>query len=116
MFLSGILFNSEAWHGVSQKDINILEKVDEALLRGMLMAHAKIPLEALFLESSAIPIPFIIASRMLMYLHNILQRDDNEIVKKIFEVQKTNTSTGDFFELVCDDKLLIGLNMTDEEI
>ena len=68
MLINGILFNSKAWHGVFQKDLNVLEKVDEALLRGLLMAHAKIPLEALFLESSSIPIRFIVSSRRLMFI------------------------------------------------
>ena len=33
MLLNGILFNSEAWQGPETKDILVLEKVDEALLR-----------------------------------------------------------------------------------
>ena len=36
MLLIGVLFNSEAWHNVSQNDLSILETVDEALLRGLL--------------------------------------------------------------------------------
>ena len=47
MLVNGTLFNSEAWHGVTKKDIILLEKVDEALLRGLLTAHSKIPIEAL---------------------------------------------------------------------
>ena len=64
----------------------------------------------------AIPILFIVSSRRLMFLHNILQKDDNEIVKKVYNVQKTNTSTGDFFELVNNDKLSIGLELSDEKL
>ena len=41
MLLNSILFNSEAWHGVSDDDLVQLEKVDEALLRGLLNAHSK---------------------------------------------------------------------------
>ena len=44
MLISGILFNSEAWHGIEEKDIAILENVDEALLKDILSAHPKIPL------------------------------------------------------------------------
>ena len=51
MLLNGILFNSEAWQGPDTKNIIMLEKVDEALLRGILGAHPKIPLEALYLET-----------------------------------------------------------------
>ena len=56
MLINGILYNSEAWHGVAKKDIIPLEKVDEALLRGLLQAHSKIPLEALYMETKSIPI------------------------------------------------------------
>ena len=49
MLLNGTLFNSEAWHSVSIKDILFLKKNDKALLRGFLQSHAKIPLEAQFL-------------------------------------------------------------------
>ena len=72
MLLNGILFNSEAWHGVDKKDIVLLEKVDEALIMGILEAHHKTPLEALFLETKSITIRFIVASRRIMYLHTIL--------------------------------------------
>jgi hypothetical protein len=33
MLQNGILFNSEAWHGVTSAQIVKVEKVDEALLR-----------------------------------------------------------------------------------
>ena len=36
LYLNGILFNSEAWQGISDEDIRTLEKSDEALLRGIL--------------------------------------------------------------------------------
>ena len=36
MLLNGVLFNSEAWHGVSLEDIKTLESVDEQLLRSLL--------------------------------------------------------------------------------
>ena len=116
MLLNGILFNSEAWQGIDEKDIILLEKVDEALLRGILSAHPKIPLEALFLETKSIPIRYIVASRRIMYLHTILQKDENEMVRRIYEAQKVKPSSGDYLELVKDDIATIDLNMTENEI
>ena len=58
MFINGVLFNSEAWHGVSKNDIEVLEKLDQILLRFLLGSHAKAPVEMLYLESGAIP-PYI---------------------------------------------------------
>ena len=75
MLVNGTLFNSEAWHGMDEKDILLLEKVDEALLRGLLNAHSKVPLESLYLETGCIPNRYIIKSRRLSYLYNILQKD-----------------------------------------
>ena len=56
MFLNGILFNSEAWYGVTKKQIKSLEVIDQQLLRGILKAHSKTPSEFLYLETSATPI------------------------------------------------------------
>ena len=39
MLLSVLLFNSEAWHDVSDSEIKILESVDEYLLRRLVSAH-----------------------------------------------------------------------------
>ena len=59
MLVIGTLYNSEAWHNISTKDMIVMEKVDEALLRGLLLAHSKTPLEALYLETNSVPIRFI---------------------------------------------------------
>ena len=41
---NGTLFNSEAWQGISNADVEQLEKADEALIRGLFRAQAKVPL------------------------------------------------------------------------
>ena len=44
-YINGILFNSEAWHGVTAAHIVRFESVDEALLKGILNAYNKTPTE-----------------------------------------------------------------------
>ena len=56
MLLNGILFNSEAWHAISDSDIKLLETIDEHLLRSLVKGHSKTPLEFLYLEAGALPI------------------------------------------------------------
>ena len=116
MLVNGTLFNSEAWHSLTKKDVVLLERVDESLLRGVLQAHPKMPLEALYLKTKAVPIRYILASRIIMYLYTILQRDPSEMLRKIFKEQKRNTSQGDFVELVEEDLDSIELNMTERMI
>ena len=108
MLVNGMLFNSEAWHGVDEKDIILLEKVDEALIRSILSVHPKIPLEALYLETKSVPIRFIIASRRIMYLHSILQKEEHEMVRQTYEAQKIQPIQGDFINLVLKDFEKIG--------
>ena len=51
-----------------------------------------------------------------MYLHCILQRNQDEMIRKIYEVQKVDPSPGDFIELIAEDKDMLGVNMSDMEI
>ena len=74
MLLNGILYNSEAWHNLKEKEIRRLEEVDEYLLRFLVHGHAKTPLEFLYLETGAIPIRFVIGSRRICFLQTILQK------------------------------------------
>ena len=64
MFLNASLFNSEAWHGVTDGEIEQIEKVDEALLN----AHAKVPIEALYLETRAIPVRGNLQKKKTQYI------------------------------------------------
>ena len=63
MLIIGILFNSEAWHGVKKEDLKKLEKIDEILLRSLMGSHQKTPLEFLYLETGTLPISYIIMIR-----------------------------------------------------
>ena len=116
MLLNMLLFNSEAWHDVSDAEIKILETVDEHLLRALVNGHSKTPLEFLYLESGAIPIRFILACRRMTYLQTILKRNENELTKRIFKAQKENPTKGDFYCQVLEDFDLIGEILNEEEV
>ena len=51
-----------------------------------------------------------------MYLQTILQREPTEMIRKIYEAQKTDPSPGDFCLLVSDDLAEIGLDITERDI
>ena len=59
MLINGILYNSEAWHGLTEAHVKTLQSIDEDLLRRVLKAHGKTPLEFLYLETGAVPIKWI---------------------------------------------------------
>ena len=111
LFLNCVLFNSEAWQGITNNEIQMLEKVDEDLLRGLLKAHSKIPTEVLYLETGSLPIRFILKSRRISYLQTILKRHTEELIKEIYNVQKNDPIKGDFHDLVIEDLRSIESNM-----
>ena len=104
-----MLFNSEAWHSVTQQDILSFEKLDESLLRCLLGAHSKTPLEMLYLESGATPIRFVLASRRLSYLQTIIKRDDEELTKRVLKAQIESPLPSDFIKLVEEDSNRLGV-------
>ena len=84
MFLNGTLFNSEAWHGITEKQVEDFSKLDHALLRGIIGGHSKIATSALYLETSQIPLKHILACRRILYLHTILKRSKDDLIKKVY--------------------------------
>ena len=93
------------------------ERLDNILLRGILgKAHSKTPLEFLHLELGTIPIRYTLASRRILFLHNILNRDKSELLYKYYNVQRENSLRGDFHLLVQADMKMVNLDMTDFEI
>ena len=55
-------------------DIASFVIIDQYLIRGLLYSHAKTPLEHLYLEIGALPVKYIIISRRLIYLKEIIDR------------------------------------------
>ena len=82
LLINSMLFISEAWHNFSQCQVEAFEKIDEALLRGLVLGHAKIPAPALYLETGQEPLRYLLAYRRLLYLKTILQRDSDDLIKK----------------------------------
>ena len=109
MFVNGVLYDSEVWQGLNTTYIAMLEHVDRQLLKVICSGHAKTANEFLYMETAVIPLKYTVASRRIMYRQNILTRGEDELVKRAFEAQKNNPTTGDFIELVKKDLEIIGL-------
>ena len=109
MLINGILFDSEAWHGVNLKQIKTLEAIYEDLLISILKLHRKTPTDFLYL-----PLRWIIAQRRILYLKHIMKRHENDLLRRVFQAQKYDETKGDFVDLVTKDR--ISLEITHEEV
>ena len=110
LLLNSMLTNSSVWYGLTDKQIEHLQSVDEMLLRRVLSAPSKTPKPMLYLETGSVPIKFIIQSRRLMFLHYILNEDENSLVNTFFKVQNSNPLKGDWILTVKDDLKILKLN------
>ena len=103
ILINGILFNSEAWYNLTEKNIKKLEEVDEALLRTILNAPSKTPLPALYLELGCLPIRCYIMMRRLNFLHEMLSLDSTQLLSKFLQCQSNNPKNGDWVLTINDD-------------
>jgi hypothetical protein len=103
LFIISVLCNSEIRHSFKESDITELKLIDNQILRFICSAQAKTPVEFLFLETGSLSLSHIISQRRIIYLNEIITREDNELVKRIYRAQKDNPTRGDFVELVTED-------------
>ena len=116
LFINGVMFNSEVWHGVKMADIELLSVLDNQILRYICGAHAKTPTEFLFLETGSLPLSYNIASRRMIYLQNILKRNQNELVRRVYIAQRNNPTEGDYCSLVEEDFKHVNISLTENAI
>ena len=53
MFLNGVLFNSEAWQGLNETYITLMENIDHQVMKTICNGHSKTPNEFYYLETGA---------------------------------------------------------------
>ena len=116
MLISGMMFNSEIWYNVKKEEVQKLSDVDEFLLQRILGVPSTTPKEALFLETGCIPIEYIMKMRRLMYLHHILRRPEQELIRKFYKAQKCKKSKGDWVQLVEQNLSELQIELDDIEI
>ena len=95
--------NSEAWYNLKIKNIEELEKVDEALIRKILEAPKGTPICMLYLEMGFVPIRFLIMQRRLTFLHYILQQEPDSLVSRVLDAQMKNCKPWDWFNQIKKD-------------
>ena len=116
LLLSTLLSNSESWYNLTPKEIESLEKVDEAFMRKLFSSQVSTPREALYLESGNIPIRFVLMSRRLNFLHYMLNEDEDSLIRSVLNAQIQNPTNGDWITTALEDIKSLEINLSLEEI
>ena len=88
LFLSSILFNSQAWRNFTKKDFSELQTLQLRLLKKLVSAPSSISSSFLFLELGILPIKFEIHKRQLTFLHHIVNLTADDPEKMLYENMK----------------------------
>ena len=96
LFINGILTNMEACYGLTEHEIDQLEKCDEQLLRTVLECPASTPKEMLYLELGVTPIRHIVMARRVMFYHYIINQDPKSLIYRFYQTQCKNPVKGDW--------------------
>ena len=116
ILVSKLLFNSEVWYNLSNKQIEKLEQIDEIYLRRILNCSKTTPKVGIYLECGVIPLNFVVKMRRLLYYWHLLHREKDELIFKFYTVQNYSPSEGDWVQLVKKDISDIRLGLSEAEI
>ena len=111
--MNGLLTNCEVWHNLHESEINKLKEINRLLLRKIFQVQSTCPAESLYFELGFIPLGIIIETRRLNYLHHLVTRNEDEMIKKTFVTQWNNPKKGDWAEFVRKNLKMFGM---DEEL
>ena len=114
--VSSMIFNCEAWYKLTLKQIKLLEREDEHLMRKVLGCPSKTPKHLMYFELGWLPLRFIIQSRRLNFLKYILNQKETSLVKQVYNEQKSNPQKGDWVKDVDKDFKKLKISLTHEEI
>ena len=114
--VNGILYNSEVWQQLTEGDKSNLNKMDHILLRSILGAHSKVPVEQLYLETASLNMTQTLSVRRMIYMQTILQRPEGELIRKIYQEMKADPFQGDWSELVKSDFENFDIILNEDEI
>ena len=101
--------NSEAWHNLTESDLQNLEKVDEGLMSKNLGTPSTTPKEMLYLELGVISIRFIIQSRRLNFLKYLINQPSDSLVSQVLDAQLKHPSRNIWGQTIIKNLEDIGL-------
>ncbi len=109
IFLNGTLLNMETWPHFTEKRVCEFERIEQGFFRKILSAHSKTPVECLYLELGVEPFRFRLMSRRIMFYHNVINRNDDELTKKVMLLQNETKYDGDVLRYIQQDMDLLGI-------
>ncbi len=114
--MASILFNSQAWRNLTNKDSDQLQTLQLRLLRRICGAPPSISTSFLFLELGVLPIKYEIHKRQISFLHHILNLDRDDPVYVAYELMKSLPGELDWYNDIQALCATYKITMDEEEV
>ena len=114
--INGILCSVEALYGLTAAHVEKLERCDSYFFRKIFNAPKTTPIESFYLETSALPIRFVIIGRRLLFYWNILNKPETELIKQVYRIQKLRPVRNDWCSTIAEDLKNVEIDLTETEI
>ena len=96
MIRSSILYASEMYYDLKEKEVRQLERIEEQFMRKVLNTTKGCPIVSLYLALGHIPARFEIQKLRLLYLKYILTEKENSLVRRFLYLQLEMPTKGDW--------------------
>ena len=101
---------------IELKHVTKLEACDKKLLTKVFSVPSTTSFEAVYLETGCLPIRFILRGRRLMYYWTLLNKSNDELVKKVFDTQNQFRSKDDWIFQVEEDMKYLNFDLSENAI
>ena len=113
---SSILYASESYYNLKEKEFRTLERIEEMFIRKLLNTSTGCPISQIYLETGHIPARFEIFNRRCLFLKDILNKNPDSMIYKFIMTQLKNPTRGDWVSSCLKDLKYLNINLKIEEI
>jgi len=99
--MKSLLYNAEAFPVYTKKEIEELEKVQGTILRQFLEVPSSTPYYGLLMETGWITMEARLHYSKLVLFHNIMQSDNQRVLKQLLIAQKEENREGTWHHNIC---------------
>ena len=103
LLISGTIFNSDIWYNLTDREIKEIGSLDSIFFSRLFGSAKTTSKESFYLETGELDIETEIKSRRILYLHNLLNRPQGQLIVTFLHSQILNPSKGDWIYQVTED-------------
>ena len=113
---SSILYGGETYYNLTERQLRMIEKMEEACLVKILDTGSKVQTALLYLETGQLPARFQIDIMMLNFLKYLLHHDKSFLISRFFWAQCLHPTKGDWVSNIKKVLIKIEYDISFEEI